>query len=366
MADAPRDGLDREGGGSADETVQEGDRPAVRDTPDADDSVRPPWYDVFLNGDERRLRGGWRLVLGIVAFLAASILGAIVALLHPPAVFDVIPLVFTAQFWANVAMVGAFVGLAMLVDRRRPSGLGLGGPGWWPNLAFGLVLGLAMTTAVVAVELVAGLATIEGTFVTRPLGPSPETMSFLPALLVTVAVFVSVAVAEELFARGYLMTNLAEATNGLGPIGPRGAIAIAALATSALFGALHLGNPSATLVSTLMITLVGVYFAAAYVITGDLGVPIGVHLTWNLSLALYGLPVSGFQMPASVLAVEPTADATVTGGAFGPEAGLILLVALVVAVAATWLWVRWREGRVRFREDVATYEVREEPANHEG
>lgn len=343
------------------------DGPPDWDEPTDREGRDPPlWYRTVVNTDEHRLRGGWRLVLGLVAFVASLILGGIVAFVHPPSFLAVVPLAVTAQFWANVAMVAAFVGLAIVVDRRRPAGIGLGGPDWWPNLAFGLLLGVAMTTAIVAVELLAGLATVQDTVVTQPFPGSGVTMAFLPAVAATVALFVSVAVAEEVFARGYLMTNLAEATNGLGPIGPRTAVAIAALATSALFGALHLGNPSATPVSTLMITLVGVYFAAAYVLTGDLGVPVGVHFTWNLSLgALYGFPVSGIEMPASVLEVRPTGDPAITGGSFGPEAGLVLLVALAVALGATWLWVRRRSGRVEFRTDVATYGADGDGANHD-
>ena len=270
----PSSATDAPGGADApgEDDAPTWDRPA-----DVTDGERSVVYRVFVNTDEGRLRGGWRVVIGLVAFVASLIVGALLTIFHPSSFLAVVPLTFTAQFWANVVMVGAFVGLAILVDRRRPAGIGLGGDGWWGNLAFGLVLGLAMTTAIVAVEVGLGLATIEGTFVTRPLAGSGVTMGFGPALAFLLVFFVAVAVAEEVFARGYLMTNLAEATNGLGPVGPRGAIAIAGFATSALFGALHLGNPSATLVSSLMITLVGVYFAAAYVLTGDLGVPIGVH-----------------------------------------------------------------------------------------
>jgi len=43
----------------------------------------------------------------------------------------------------------------------------------------------------------------------------------------------------------------------------------------------------------------------------------------------------------------------VTGGAFGPEGGLLALVALVVGFGALAAWVRWREGELSVRESVA-------------
>jgi hypothetical protein len=101
--------------------------------------------------------------------------------------------------------------------------------------------------------------------------------------------------------------------------------------------------------------------AAGYVLTGDLAVPIGLHTTWNLFQGgVYGFPVSGLGVGASVVAVEETGPDVVTGGAFGPEAGLLGLGAMVVGTAAIAAWVRWRTGDLRIDPAVTTPELREE------
>jgi hypothetical protein len=217
-----------------------------------------------------------------------------------------------------------------------------------------------MTTAIFAVELAAGLITVEQLFLSRPgLGIDA---GFPVAFVLTVLMFVAVGVGEEVFVRGYLLTNIAEGLNGLGPVGPRTAIGTAAALTSALFGVLHLANPNATFISAFNISVVGLFLAWTYIVTADLGIAIGVHITWNLSLSsVYGFPVSGLTTPATILDVSQTGDPLVTGGAFGPEAGLVVYLALAVAIGLTWWWVR-REGALSwFPIGVAVPDLRKAP-----
>ena len=320
---------------------------------------------AFVNGREDRLRAGWRLLVAVLVLVAVTVVflvvaGAVVALFALGGISSAVSgLVGQVASEALVALV--LVGVAWFVDRRTIPDLGLGGPDWWRNLAFGLVLGAVMTTAVFAVELAAGMVTVTDLFVTRAALGVGADVSFPVAFALTVLLFVTVGVAEEVMFRGYLMTNVAEGLNGLGPIDARGAIAIAAVGTSAVFGVVHITNPNATLVSALNITAVGVLFAATYVATDDLGVPIGVHITWNFSLgAIYGFPVSGLMTPASVLQIRQTGDPLVTGGGFGPEAGLVVYLAVAVAAGLTWWWVRRTRGPIGFPTDVAVPDLRKQ------
>ncbi|MFB6308345.1 MAG: lysostaphin resistance A-like protein, partial [Haloarculaceae archaeon] len=163
----------------------------------------------------------------------------------------------------------------------------------------------------------------------------------------------------ELVVRGYLMTNLAEGLNGLGPLDADRALAVSGLLTSALFGVLHASNPNATAVSTLNIAVVGVFFAVTYALTERLGVAIGLHLTWNWSVgSLYGLPVSGITTGGSILAIEERGPDWATGGPFGPEAGVVVLIALAVATVLLVWWVRRQYGTVTLREAVAVPALR--------
>ncbi len=99
--------------------------------------------------------------------------------------------------------------------------------------------------------------------------------------------------------------------------------------------------------------------AAGYVLTGELAVPIGPHTTWNLFQGgVYGFPVSGLGVDVSLIAVEVTGPRWVTGGAFGPEAGLLGVCAMVLGTAAIVAWVRWQTGRLEVSLAVTTPDLR--------
>ncbi|PSP98696.1 hypothetical protein BRC89_07525 [Halobacteriales archaeon QS_4_70_19] len=187
---------------------------------------------------------------------------------------------------------------------------------------------------------------------------APPRSSFAVLVAAYLLLFVAVSVAEELVARGYLLTNLAEGLQ-VGPVTGRVALVAAVLLTSGLFGLLHAGNPSATLVSTATIALAGVFLATDYVFTGDLAVPLGLHFSWNYAQGvLFDFPVSGIRVGVAVVRTRETGPDLVTGGAFGLEAGLLGVVATLLGIAATALWVRGRTGRLAPTPSVRTPDLR--------
>lgn len=257
----------------------------------------------------------------------------------------------------GVGLTGGTVTLAVLIagryiDRRRLRDFGFRfDRDWWLDYGFGLALGVGLMTLLFLVELALGWVRVTGTF--QPRTGFPIRFAGL------VAIFVVVGIYEELLLRGYLLTNAAEGL--VGSLGERGAVGVATLLSSLVFGLAHANNPNATLLSTLAIVVAGVMLAAGYVLTGDLAVPIGLHTTWNLFQGgVYGFPVSGLGVGASVIAVEETGPDVVTGGAFGPEAGLVGLGAMVVGTTLVAAWVRWRTGDLRIDPAVTTPELRGE------
>ena len=82
--------------------------------------------------------------------------------------------------------------------------------------------------------------------------------------------------------------------------------------------------------------------ALAYVRTNSLWLPIGLHFGWNLFEGpVFGFPVSGIATPVLIEQRVQGPDIW-TGGAFGPEAGLVQIASLGVGFATLWLYTRRR------------------------
>jgi membrane protease YdiL (CAAX protease family) len=251
-----------------------------------------------------------------------------------------------------LATLGAVWAAGRFWDRRpfRSFGFHLA-PGWWLDFAFGLFLGALLMTAIFAAERVAGWLTVTGTFKTA----EPEG-AFVFALLVPAVTFLCVGIYEELLFRGYILRNLAEGLN-LPRFGPLPALLMAWLFSSVVFGLAHGGNPHASVISTTNLVAAGLFLAVGYLLTGELALPIGLHITWNFFQGnVFGFPVSGAgNAYATFVSIRQGGPDMWTGGAFGPEAGLIGLLAMLMGSLLILLWVRARRGRLAWRTDLAQY-----------
>lgn len=118
-----------------------------------------------------------------------------------------------------------------------------------------------------------------------------------------------------------------------------------ALGVSAvLFGLLHAFNPGATAFSTLAIALeAGVLLAAAYVATGNLWMPIALHFAWNFCEGpIFGTALSGGTVAQPLFAAGVAGSALLSGGRFGPEAGLPAVLTCLIAAVALLAYARRR------------------------
>jgi membrane protease YdiL (CAAX protease family) len=296
---------------------------------------------LFWNNQQRRLRAFWRLVfqfgLLLILFLLVSFL----------------PLGGTGKLLKNtaplgVAMLGSIWLAGRFLDRRRLADFGFRfSRDWWIDFGFGLMLGGGLLTAIFLVQLAAGWIVVTGAWHVHSLA-----LNFGAAMVYSLVDCICVGIYEELFSRGYQLRNLAEGLNGA--LGSRGAVIASVLLSSAVFGLLHLLNEHASAFSTFNIFIAGILLAAGYILTGELAIPIGVHITWNFFQgSVFGFPVSGFQHPASIIAVRPIGNPLVTGGDFGPEAGLVGLGACILGIILTIAWIRMRYGSVRIRQELA-------------
>jgi len=306
---------------------------------------------LFWNPDEHRLRAGWRVLIQLVVagMLVAGFTTLFRLFLGNALSFRLGPLVgFTVAVW----LAGRFL------DRRRFVDFGFSlDARWWADFAFGLVLGTLLMTGIFAVEYGMGWLTITETMHTTTTG-----QSFFVALCLSLLSFVAVGFYEELVFRGYQVQNMAEGFNG-GRMGPRRALIAAWLLSAALFGMAHAFNPNASLVSTLNIAGAGLLLGLGYVLTRQLALPFGIHIAWNFTQGnVFGFPVSGgSNFAAQVLVIRQGGPDVWTGGAFGPEAGLLGLAAMALGAALTVAWIWYRYNRIAWQTELARAPVVHQP-----
>lgn len=143
--------------------------------------------------------------------------------------------------------------------------------------------------------------------------------------------FIVVGWNEELLSRGYHLQTIASGLN----------LTWGIILSSAVFGLLHLGNPNATWVSAAGIFFAGLFLAYGYIRTKQLWLPIGLHIGWNFFEGpVFGFPVSGLET-FRLVNLHVSGPELWTGGAFGPEAGLIILPALALGTSLIYLYTHF-------------------------
>jgi len=195
------------------------------------------------------------------------------------------------------------------------------------NLAVGFGGGCGAALLVLVPPLVLGFAEL------RPDGEYPGgwEQTFFVSLILLFG-----AVGEEMLFRGYGFQVL---LRGVGPFAT-------ILPTSVLFGLAHSANMNATWLSTVNTIGWGVVLGVAFLRSGDLWLPIGLHYGWNWVLPLLGVNLSGFRMGMTGYAMQWNIGEFWSGGAYGPEGGLI--TSIVLAFVAVYLWKAPIEGQEAF------------------
>jgi hypothetical protein len=122
---------------------------------------------------------------------------------------------------------------------------------------------------------------------------------------------------------------------------------VALVLSSAIFGAVHLFNPGATLVSGLAISVeAGILLGVTFMVTRRLWLCIGLHAAWNfVQGSVFSVPVSGFDS-VGLFAGRLEGPDWLTEGKFGVE-GSVVAVVLSLCLA-TFLFYRAKQiGHVR-------------------
>ena len=148
--------------------------------------------------------------------------------------------------------------------------------------------------------------------------------------LIYVVVFVLVALTEEFSARGYALYTLTMIA-GFWP---------AAIVTAIVFGYAHSGNSGEDWIGLANVGLFGLLACLLLRRTGDLWMPIGLHMSWDWSETFfYGVANSGKTYPGQLLNSSPSGPAWLSGGSVGPEGNVLctLLMVLCWILCSIWL-----------------------------
>ena len=276
---------------------------------------------IFLSPDEPRFRAGWRLLIQtLLMLLFGTIFGAIALLLG---ILDLDPIggqilnfltitssVYVARRWLDKR---SFESLGLKLDRHTLL-----------DILVGIGITFIQMGFIYVVMLGLGWLTFEGfAWEFDPINV------VLTGVLSFFIMFIFVGWNEELLSRGYHLQTIASGLKLFWGV----------MISSAIFGLLHLANPNATWVSVAGIFFAGVYLAYGYIRTKQLWLSIGLHIGWNFfEGVVFGFPVSGLANIYKLIRIQIHGPELWTGGAFGPEAGLIVLPSLLLGALLIYLY----------------------------
>lgn len=298
---------------------------------------RPVLRRIFFEPADTRLRSGWRLLIHTLLLLFLLLLfGTLLTLiLAGLGLIEIDPETLTSRD-SPLLLLGPLLAITVatwLVRRflDKKSFLSLGFT--WDDhaaadLAFGILMPGGLFALIFLFEWAAGWLHLDGFAFS-----GSQAGAALPRLIIAAITFVIVGYQEELLSRGYHLQTLIEGTN----------LPLGLFISSGIFALLHAANPGASILSTLGILLAGYFLGYAWIRTGQMWLPIGLHIGWNFFQGtVFGFQVSG---TTGFNLIEQTVQGPtlITGGAFGPEAGLTGFAAMALGSYAIWWFTRQRQ-----------------------
>jgi len=179
------------------------------------------------------------------------------------------------------------------------------------NLGLGVAGGMGSAALVLVPPLAAHIASLV---------PAEAAPIGWESILFTIAVILMGSAGEEILFRGYGFQTL------LSVWGPFTTI----FTVGAVFAALHGANPNSDWRAIVNTAGFGILFGYAFLRSGDLWLPIGLHFGWNVTLPLFGVNVSGITIRLTGYELRWSAGPLWSGGEYGPEASILTTIVLVV------------------------------------
>lgn len=179
------------------------------------------------------------------------------------------------------------------------------------NLWLGAAAGAGAALVILGGAVITGLASFERV---------PGARTNVPAIVFVSVVLLFGAVGEEMLFHGYGFQVLLRSMGPFATILPAGIV----------FGFAHLSNINIRLLGLVNTVGWGILLGYAFLRSGDLWLPIGLHFGWNFALPLFGASLSGFTMGMMGYNLHWKVGAAWSGGEYGPEGGLLVSGILVV------------------------------------
>ena len=137
----------------------------------------------------------------------------------------------------------------------------------------------------------------------------------LNEIILTISIFIFVAISEEILVRGYILRNLMVSFNKY----------FALIISSLLFSLLHLFNPNISTSSFISLFFAGLLYGITYIFNYRLWFPISIHFSWNFLQSILGFNVSG-NHHYLFTKLELLGNDFITGGSFGFEGSIFSII----------------------------------------
>ena len=287
----------------------------------------------------RTADGHWRAPWRLLVFVVAAIVGLVLAqALFAPVVLGLARAVgLRLTLESTILCVGlalAHIAALRWFDGRPWRDVGMGEGSWRPGALLTGTLSGALGIGI-PILLLVGVGWLA-------LRAAPDGSSLALALRL-LAFLAPAALWEELAFRGYALTTLADA------VGAPAAV----LATSVVFGLIHLSNPGADWRAVALVTLAGVWLGVVRLATGSLWAAWLAHLAWNWTMAgVWHASVSGIRLENVDWQLADAGPDWATGGAWGPEGGAFAAAGMLCATL--WFAARGRTTAPPARDDTPT------------
>lgn len=267
----------------------------------------------------------------LFAFVAPLPTSVLAFFLLPQSGADASPLAAASQL--VIALIIQFVPIVLALwawvrfyEHRPFWTLGLEQKGAVRKYMRGLLVGLILFA------LAVGITTLLGEMAYESGDPQQQGLNALGGVLLVYLGWTVQGPTEELLCRGWLMPT----------VGARYRPWLGVVVSAAVFTLLHALNPNLSLLALVNLCLFGL-FAALYALwEGSLWGVAALHAAWNWAQGnLFGLEVSGQPVTGGILLnLRETGSDLITGGPFGPEAGLAVTTVLIGGILVLVLLLR--------------------------